>query len=139
MKQRQRFEPWRQLLFSALLLLAMGMVVTACSSEENDEEITTFVNMPASNKKVPVQLVGENNLPNWLIEIVKQYPYRDIVITKVYIFSGVWKEKNIYLVYNHLMSSFYYNLFDASGTRLEYGDNMEVMAKSHSWKCIYIR
>ena len=35
MKQRQRFEPWRQFLFSALLLLAMGMAVTACSSEED--------------------------------------------------------------------------------------------------------
>ena len=38
MKQRQRFEPWHQLLFSALLLLAMGMAVTACSSDEDGSE-----------------------------------------------------------------------------------------------------
>ena len=36
MKQRQRFEPWRQLLFPALLLLTIGMAVTACSSEEEN-------------------------------------------------------------------------------------------------------
>ena len=38
MKQRQRFEPWRQLLFSTLLLLAIGMAVTACSSDEDGSE-----------------------------------------------------------------------------------------------------
>ncbi len=36
MKLRQQFEPWRQFLFPALLLLAMGMAVTACSSEEQE-------------------------------------------------------------------------------------------------------
>ena len=38
MKQRQRFEPWRQLLFSAMLFLTMGMAVTACSSDEDGSE-----------------------------------------------------------------------------------------------------
>ena len=42
MKQRQRFEPWRQLLFSALLLLAMGMAVTACSSEDKYENTSCY-------------------------------------------------------------------------------------------------
>ena len=42
MKQRQRFEPWRQFLFSTLLLLAMGMAVTACSSEETEDFTIQF-------------------------------------------------------------------------------------------------
>ena len=36
MKLRQQFEPWHQLLFSTLLFLAVGMAVTACSSEEDE-------------------------------------------------------------------------------------------------------
>ena len=43
MKQRQRFEPWRQFLFSALILLAMSMAMTACSSEEEDINYTAEV------------------------------------------------------------------------------------------------
>ena len=35
MKQRQRLELWRQLLFSALILLAISMAMTACSSDED--------------------------------------------------------------------------------------------------------
>ena len=40
--KRLLFVPWRQLLFSALLLLAMGMAVTACSSEETEDFTIQF-------------------------------------------------------------------------------------------------
>ncbi|MBR1656285.1 MAG: hypothetical protein IJ698_07745 [Prevotella sp.] len=55
MKLRQQFEPWRQFLFSALILFTMSMVMTACSSEEDanvDEE--------SGDIKLNLSLLNEN-------------------------------------------------------------------------------
>lgn len=129
----------------AVLLSAAGLFLTAtlaaCSSDndENLTEFTEFVEFPASYNKVPVQLVDEGKIPNWLIEIVKQYSSGDAAVVKTYIYSGVWEGQTVYLVHHPLMSSFYYHLYESSGTRLEYGDNMSVIEKTQSWKCIYIK
>ena len=126
----------------AVLLSAAGLFLTAtlaaCSSDD-DENVTEFVEFPASYKKVPVQLEDEEKIPNWLIEIVKQYSSGDAAVVKTYIYSGVWEGQTVYLVYHPLMSSFYYHLYESSGTRLEYGDNTGVIEKTHSWKCIYVK
>lgn len=39
---KKRLEPWRQLLFSALILLTISMAMTACSSDENDKDATYY-------------------------------------------------------------------------------------------------
>ena len=58
---KQRFELWRQLFLSTLLLLAMGMAMTACSSE--DEEKTLDVFSPETNISGEIKSFFEAELP----------------------------------------------------------------------------
>ena len=142
MKRKLIFKKGRFLLLSALLLVmaAMTSVIVACSGDENlnEQEVPKYVNWPKSDKKIPVELTDVAKLPNWLVEIAKQYPEEGEFL-KTYIFAGKWNGQTIYLVYNPLMSSFYYHLYDSSGSRLEHGDNFEIIENSSGWKCIYFK
>ncbi|MBR1654958.1 MAG: hypothetical protein IJ698_00865 [Prevotella sp.] len=92
MKQRQRFEPWRQLLFSALLLLAMGMTVTACSSdEENKEYITTLT-----------EVKGEVNLhyDQWYIRVSPPNTYDAVYYYFPSNLSSEYKKEGLKVVFS---------------------------------------
>ena len=114
-----------------ILMFVFGNLLS-CS---DDNDVREKVSMPGGIV-VPVELVEEKELPAFIITLADQYPTSP---TKLYVFSGFWEGKVLYLLHHSLMSSFYYHLYDSDGNRLEYGDNTEVVNQAKNWKCIYIK
>ena len=121
----------RSVLTVFILMFVFGSLLS-CS---DDNDVWEEVSMPGGIV-VPVELVDEEELPAFIITLADQYPTSH---TKLYVFSGFWEGKVLYLLHHSLMSSFYYHLYDSDGNRLEYGDNTEVVKQAKNWKCIYIK
>ncbi len=132
---------WKFKLVSMVLIIALSIGINvSCSDEESQDnnDYPEYVEGPLSGK-IPVEIVNASQLPDWLLEIAGQWPSGNgQAILGTYVYSGKWEGDTIYLVYNSLMSSFFYHLYDSTGKRIEYGDNSEVIDKTYDWKCICI-
>ncbi|MBQ6432693.1 MAG: hypothetical protein IJJ94_01905 [Bacteroidaceae bacterium] len=132
----------RHLFYPFILLATMSFAMTtlpSCSDDDiNSSSPTEYVAGP-QGLKIPVELVDKSKLPQWIIDFLGNWPAGEgVAESSTYVYKGKWQGKTIYLIHNSLMSSFYYNLYDSKGNRLEHGDNREIIDKSSDWKCIYI-
>lgn len=127
MKLRQQFEPWRQFLFSTLLLLAMGMAVTACSSEDSGEEQKTIRHLGIIMVYHPID---KKEMPNWLAKQVEEFGHVGMIACK-----GTWRGEPIYNIYTHFMSNLFGFFYNKEGELMPTGIDYPQEVKD--WKCIY--
>ena len=133
----------KAMILAGLLALLLPVTFTSCSdTEDTPGNVIGMVSFPNSTKKVPLVRISKSDLPWWLIEKVSLLtPWtsgEDSNWLTTYTYAGTWQSQTVYLIYNPLMSSFYYHLYDAEGTRLEQGDNKEIIEHTGGWKCIII-